>query len=439
MTKNISISRFLGIEEIPTKTQDLMRSFLWISILRSFFLNLSSTFLILHIIDNIGFAQAGIFSSIILIIQVITDYPSGALGDWLGQKTVVILAYLSHGLAFLLLNISISYFDFVLVAIIIGFANAQSSGALETWVDNNYKYSIGENDPERKTYGFSNTRIDALTILPTAIAFIFGGILSTIFSRQFVFLFQGSITIIFLFLMINLMTKFNFKENKASSLKDTSFKEYFSYLTGGINLMFSSKITFFFIVGLAVYDVWVNIWMYLLLFPIFFNFAGTDALASGLRTIIWLAIMPLQIYMAKISKKLSNQVFPIALFFHPFLLLTSFIILLSIIPSINMFNIFGLIAVFLISVIINGTVWKIVLVLRQRNTLDLIPSKHRNSVYSLMPTLVALMGIIILPIAGFLIEEFGLIAGILSSLLMAIAGTILTTLSFHYQNRVNTG
>ena len=45
------------------------------------------------------------------------------------------------------------------IAAINGFANAQNSGALATWLDNNYKKVAGDVDPDRKIYSFSKTGV----------------------------------------------------------------------------------------------------------------------------------------------------------------------------------------------------------------------------------------------------------------------------------------
>lgn len=46
-------------------------------------------------------------------------------------------------------------------------------------------------------------------------------------------------------------------------------------------------------------------------------------------------------------------------------------------------------------------------VLQARFYLDIIPDIHRNSVYSLIPTIVALVSVVALPVAGFILENLG--------------------------------
>jgi hypothetical protein len=52
---------------------------------------LSNIFFILFAINKLGFTKASIIVSFIMLVQLITDYPSGSLGDYIGQKWVLII------------------------------------------------------------------------------------------------------------------------------------------------------------------------------------------------------------------------------------------------------------------------------------------------------------------------------------------------------------
>jgi len=69
--------------------------------------------------------------------------------------------------------------------------------------------------------------------------------------------------------------------------------------------------------------------------------------------------------------------------------------------------------------------------------IDIIPSEHRNAVYSLIPTLISLFGIPLILIAGFCTESFGLPGGIVIAFVVSITGIFFIFLSFklpHYEN-----
>ena len=65
--------------------------------------------------------------------------------------------------------------------------------------------------------------------------------------------------------------------------------------------------------------------------------------------------------------------------------------------------------------------------------IDMIPSETRNAVYSLIPTIISVLGIFIVPVAGILIEDFGLTAGIVAAFLVAFVGSIMISIGIHYQ------
>ncbi|MHA2247960.1 MAG: hypothetical protein ACXADY_23640 [Candidatus Hodarchaeales archaeon] len=86
---------------------------------------LSNTFYILFVIDQIGFAQASFIVSLTMFVQLLTDYPSGSIGDWIGQRWVLTIANLCYVVIyFLLFLIDTSITSFMILAIISGFANA---------------------------------------------------------------------------------------------------------------------------------------------------------------------------------------------------------------------------------------------------------------------------------------------------------------------------
>ena len=126
------INSILGTSELPKLAQNHMRSVLSLSMIISFLMSLSSTFYILFVIDNLGFTLAAVCTSIMLITQLIFDYPSGSLGDWIGQRWILAIAFICYSLQLFLLISEQSFTDFVIISIISGFGNAQSSGAFET-------------------------------------------------------------------------------------------------------------------------------------------------------------------------------------------------------------------------------------------------------------------------------------------------------------------
>ena len=90
--------------------------------------SLSSTFYVLFVIDSMGYEKLGILMGVGFFVQALFDYPSGTLGDWIGQRWVLFVAYLGFGLSFALLFYAQTFNDFLLVYIVSAIAASQQSG-----------------------------------------------------------------------------------------------------------------------------------------------------------------------------------------------------------------------------------------------------------------------------------------------------------------------
>ncbi len=432
------INKVLGTQELPSRAQYYMRTFLYLSMIISFLASLSSTFYVLFSIDQIGFALTAVCTSIMLATQLIFDYPSGSLGDWIGQRWVLAIAFIFYGLSFLFLISAHTFVDFAFIAIINGFGNAQSSGAFSTWVDNNYRVAVGDADPERKIYGFSTSRVNSLNNFALAASFMVGGTIATLISRRIVFTIQFGLTIIIIFLLLAYLRDIKIDEDtpiEPSELKTSRVSNYFKYLKGGAQFLFSSKAAFLFLIGNAVYNVTWMIWGGLILFPLYFGYTGTDALAGLLRTTLFLAGIPLSFYIATLNKRISNERLPIFLFLSTIFFFPSFIILTLLMPPANEFNLLGIALTFFLLWSIVGTVFSMAQTLQQRIMIDLVPSEFRNSVYSLMPTIFSLIGIPVVPLAGIIIENYGLHAGILTAGIVCVIGSILISFGMYFKKK----
>ncbi|MFX1508041.1 MAG: hypothetical protein ACFFDC_18305, partial [Promethearchaeota archaeon] len=104
-----------------------------------------------------------------------------------------------------------------------------------------------------------------------------------------------------------------------------------------------------------------------------------------------------------------------------FLFFPAVMSLLILVPLENRVNLIGCVATIVIINISVSTIFRTAEILRMRLLVDFVPSDYRNSIYSLIPTITALFGIPLLPIAGQIIDSFGLIAG------MAVILTVFST------------
>ena len=197
--RSVDYNQFVGINQLPEQAQGILRKYGLIRAMGTLF-SLSGSYFVLYIIDNIGFKQAGIVLSVIGASMMLFDYPTGSLGDYIGQRWVLGIAYSLRGFCFYLFSVAESMNDFIIVAALFGISDAQFSGSLQSWLDNNYKKIKADDDPERKNYGYTMTRIGTIDGFLFAVAIMIGGFLATTASRVFVF--QLQIFLMFIMMII---------------------------------------------------------------------------------------------------------------------------------------------------------------------------------------------------------------------------------------------
>ncbi|MCJ7818181.1 MAG: hypothetical protein MUP60_04985, partial [Candidatus Thorarchaeota archaeon] len=102
-------ARFFGLED---PTPDAVRYVKILAILLPSFaasFQISTTFWMIHMAETLGggdyyagLTLVGILVVIQMAIQTALDYPTGALGDWIGQRYVIASALLCYAVAFYL-------------------------------------------------------------------------------------------------------------------------------------------------------------------------------------------------------------------------------------------------------------------------------------------------------------------------------------------------
>ncbi|MHA1940241.1 MAG: MFS transporter [Candidatus Hodarchaeales archaeon] len=426
------INKYLGIEKIPNRAQEYFRSFLLIQSLSTFLLVLTSTFSVLYSIDNIGFTLTGITISFSFLIQLLFDYPSGSLGDWIGQRWVMTIAYICFGVQFFLMTSAQTFNDFMIIALFRGLGSAQLSGTMLTWFDNNYQKVVNDSDEDRKIYGFGRSRVLTMVRMASAISFILGGYMATTFTRQFVFGVQALSSIPLILVTLYFITDEKTVSEKLAEESGKTKESYLSHFIGGLSFLFSSKAPFFFLVGTALLFSSFTIWGTVILFPIYFGYSGTDGMASLLRTTIFALGVPISIYTAKFSKRFNVERVPLVTFLFVVLFYPGFMIITTIIPIENEFNLIGCLLSMVILTGVIPTIFDLGVILRQRIMLDLVPSKNRNAVYSLIPTIISLFGMVLLPISSYMIEQMNITIGIFTAFLVALLGAFLIMLGTRF-------
>jgi MFS family permease len=413
-----ALKTFLGIESLPEPAQQLLLKTVGSVILLDMVWNLSTAFYVLFVIDTVGIEQLGILIAVSFLLQAVLDYPSGVIGDWIGQRWILFIGYLLEALAFSILAIADSFPSLLIVYVLRATAFSQQSGAIETWLDNNYKLAANEADPQRKIYKFFMGRRMTIGNIVPGIATVLGGIYATIFkNRRAIFLIQviGLALMAVLFLLI-------VKDFPGIERPKRSLRNYFNLLGEGIRFVLSNKMLLLFIIGLCIGEGMAIIWFELILFPVYFGYTGSDGGVGILRFIILIIGTPLTYYAAKMATKVKIKRIPWLRFIDTVLFFWGITLLTAFFPI--KYNTFTPLAVLLL--IINySAVWffyQIGNIIAQQIFLDYVPDRNRNSIYSLVPTLLliitapsAVIGASLIKNLGFSVTAFFLgVIGIIS-------------------------
>ncbi|MHA1449638.1 MAG: MFS transporter, partial [Candidatus Hodarchaeales archaeon] len=213
------------------------------------------------------------------------------------------------------------------------FASSQASGTLQTWIDNNYKISAGEADPDREIYRFFTGRWNMTNALTRGISFVIGGFLATMFSRQIVFGIQA-----ILLVLLGISFIFYINDFPEVQREERSVRNYFRLLGGGLEAVFLNQSLLLFIIGMCLQATTWMIWAQMILLPMYFGYTGSDGLASLYRFSIFIALIPIAGIAANFAAKLNIKWHPVLLAIHTGVFFTGMIFITALFPFKNRFE-----------------------------------------------------------------------------------------------------
>jgi MFS family permease len=443
------IATYFGLKDAKPKVVRLATIYTSLSIFMHIAFVISTTFYLIFVAEALGnndFIKGMTYVGILVIIemgvQTLFDYPTGVIGDWLGQRYILATAYLTYAVAFYLVSTVTTTSPFILLVIIyamMGFASSQRSGAMGSWFDNNWRVSMPEDD-ERKEYGVFLGKVRMLFWLTNILVLIPGGILATIFGRPWVFQVQAIMCVAVAVISLRLVR--NLPETDELDQKRPTLDEYFSLLREGVQYLFSSDFIKYLLLGSMLVESCIAVWANLILFPMYYSYLLTDVAVASFRTVVMLP----HVFYAERSGVWAKKYQPRkwiprfrflqaagALFFWIFaiimlvfpvppvgspmmdILLPGTDILILSVPEGSVLPVAIMIVVFFTL----GIFMQLAGVLTSRVFVDAIPNRVRNGVYSLFPTVVLLLSI---PQIGF----FGWLISVSIPLTLVITGIIST-------------
>jgi MFS family permease len=410
------VNAYLGIKDLPEQAQNLVHKGVFLVSLLDFAWFLSTSFYVLFVIDMVGIEKLGVLLAVSFLLQAVLDYPSGALGDWIGQRWILFIGFSLEALAYGFLIFANSFVSFLVVYVIRAIAYSQQSGAILTWFENNYKVAANETDPQRTTFKFLFGRWNSIMFIMPGIAVATGGMLATIFSRKTVFLIQVIALAIMAVIFLILITDFQEIERPQRSIK-----RYFQLLGEGIRFSFLNKIMLLFLIGIVIMYAISTVFMEILLFPMLYGYTGTDIGAGSLRFIILIIGTFSTYYAANVAKNLDIKWATWALLLDIIVYYGVVSLLTAIYPIER--NIFTPVAIaaIILTYILHWFLVGIFNILIRSIYLDLIPDKIRNSIYSLIPTLILIVSAPASIMGAWIIDNFSVSAAIF---LMGLFSTI---------------
>ena len=236
--------------------------------------------------------------------------------------------------------------------------------------------------------------------ISSVFVFLLGGFVATYLGRPIIFKYQSLASLIFAFLVILLVTDYPEIEREPRSLKN-----YFRLMGEGLYFVLFTKYLFLFVIGMMItMSIWV-VWSQMILFPMYYSYTGTDFGANIFRVVAWLVMIIITFFAGKWSMNVSIRKYPVLKFLHQIIFFGGFALIIFLYP-IN-YNRIDYLAIIFVLVLFTVTdiIYVITNLLQQSLFIDVIPDTNRNSIYSLLPTLILIFNAPAVIISGIVIWQ----------------------------------
>ncbi|MGY5858423.1 MAG: MFS transporter [Candidatus Thorarchaeota archaeon] len=462
---------FLGLPDANEKVLRLAKIMAILGPLANFTFVLSSTFYVIFIAEALGggpgnYIQGMGLVGVLVVIQMITqtllDYPTGAIGDWIGQRWVIASAQLCYAVAFFMISfvtISTPFIYLVVIYFISGLAQSQSSGAWQAWFDNNYRVAM-PGDTDRKQYGMFWGRMGMMMQIIATASLIPGSILAVVMSRPWVFQFQAILGVALSIVAFILVRDFPEVEEQREARPEMG--EYIGILKGGVSFLFKYPYVRYIVVGGMMATSSIMVWGNLILFPMYYMYLITDVAVASFRTLLFTPGIFAQERSGIWSRRFEPKkwiprfrfiqtcgfvffwIFATIMFLFP--PATTSVNTISIVwpftgielltlPLENLLPIGLIFSTFVLTSFFGGFAE----ILTQRVLLDVIPNKIRNSMYSLAPTIATLFAIPQIALFGWLLTIIGFPLTLMSCGVVSAMGVLFIIHGFRHERPIIEG
>jgi len=459
------IASFFGLDKANANVMSLAKTLTMLLPTFAAISTLSTTFQMIFIAEALGggsyiqgLTLVGILVVIQMVVQTLLDYPTGAIGDWIGQRYVIASSLLCFAISYYFVSLvtaSTSFSFLVLIYIMLGLGNSQASGAFDSWFDNNYRVAV-PGDNGRKQYGVFMGKVQMMYQLVATLALIPGSFAATIFSRPWVFQIQAVSFLIMAVIVLRLLK--DLPGVRPEDNGQASLSEYKDVLSSGVRFLFSDNYITLIIIGGTVLMAGGMVWSNLILFPMYYSYLKTDVAVSSFRTLLFFLGILTGERAAAWSKHFEPKKwiprFAILqslgfVFYMSFAMITFFLppidgseMLTILLPTTDFIllqvPVASLIPLVLMTLTFStcGFFSGFYYILRQRELLDVIPNKIRNSLYSLSPTITVMIAIPQIAFFGWLIPAGGLPITLAISAFISLIGVIMIRKGLDYPKPV---
>ncbi len=417
------VSRMLGFKAPSPNVTRLASIVLLLGSTWSIAFQISTTFWMISIATALGggdyilgMGMVGFLVIVRIAVQTLLDYPTGGIGDWIGQRWILAGALVCYALAFWLTSmatLSTPFIIFVIIYALMGLGASQESGAMPAWFDNNYRVAMPQ-DKDRKQYGVFWSRAGMMFQLVSTLILIPGSILALIFSEAWVFQVQAII-----FIALAVMTLVFVRDLPGARKKESEhggFREYGRLLKDGIKFVGSSRFVTLTMLGEMLMWAIGIVWWEILLFPLYFGYLLSNVAVATFRTSMFAPMVVSQERSGVISQRFEPKKWIPRFRLIQFGSMAFFMLLMAITaifpqptaaaafitvyipftaaPFITL-PLASIVPVILIWVLFVGTdtLGRIAGVLTGRIMVDVYPNRIRNCMYSLQPTIAMLLSI----------------------------------------------
>jgi MFS family permease len=433
-------ARFFGLEGATPDAARLVKilSAMLSSFAASF--QISTTFWMIFIAESLGHGDyyagltlVGVLVVIQMAVQTLLDYPTGVIGDWIGQRYVIASALLCYAAAFWLSAQIVNdtpapFYVYVMIYFLFGLGASQESGAFNAWFDNNYRLAM-PHDRDRKMYGVFWGRMSMVWSVSSTLVLLPGSWLAWYYGEQWVFNLQAVFSVVLATAAFRLIR--DLPGVKKERVTRPVMREYGGLLKEGFKFLWSSRFVTYLVLGGVVLGSTGPVWWNLILFPLYFSYLVTAVAVSAFRTLIYLPQALSNERSGVIAKRYEPTKW-IPRFRYLQFTGVAFYILLAVIiylfpnadPNTTEFvgifipftnlplieipvqTLVPVVLIFIVFVASNlfGTTADI---LTQRVMLDVVPNRIRNAMYSLQPTLVMITSMPLIAFFGWLIPQSG--------------------------------